>query len=231
MDMQVPYQDGEFVLRMLELAKKWKVKQGISGGDFFNQAAFSIFTNDPMESIWKTEAEKAKEVATVMVKYVPDWTFIMGNHDALLLRKLAEQLDHKDLMRLASMPTRVEATDYYWCIVVDPQGNEWRITHPRNISMIPGRVPQRLAEKYHQNIVSGHGHLVGLSPDSSGEFLCIDCGICCDPLKLDYPTKRDSLRPVMAQGAVILKEVDGKIYPYHILPQWADWDALGRLYR
>jgi len=40
MDCQIPYHDGEFMLKLLELAQLWGIKQGVSGGDFFNQAAW-----------------------------------------------------------------------------------------------------------------------------------------------------------------------------------------------
>ena len=229
-DMQIPYQDGDFVFRMLELAKAWGIKQAISGGDFFNEGAFSFFMYKPEERIWHAEAEKAKEIATVMVSCIRKWVMMLGNHDASLLKLLAHQLNHQDLMRLADMPRSLYATDYYWCVVKDKKGNEWRITHPRNVSVIHGRVPVRLANVYKQNIVAGHGHLAAFSPDESGTFCCIDAGVCCDPVKLDYPQERDNLRPQMNRGAVILKEVDGIIHPYHIIPEWADWEALMRLY-
>jgi len=230
MDMQIPFQDGDFIFHMLELAKSWGIKQGISGGDFFNEAAFSFFLHDPKEKVWQAEAEEARKIAEIMKKYVPRWTMILGNHDAFLLKRLEHQFGHQDLFYLARILNGFKATDYYWCIVKDKNGTEWRITHPRNASVIHGRVPERLALKYQQNIVSGHGHLAGWSPDDSGKFLCIDAGVCCDPLKLDYTQERDSIRPRMNEGAVILKEFDGVIYPYHIMPDWADWDALKKLY-
>lgn len=230
MDIQIPYQDGDFIYRMLNLASQWNIKQGISGGDFFNQAAFSFFLNLPKEMIWKEEAQKAAEVGSAMVKFVPKWTFIMGNHDSYLLKKVAHQLDHTDLLKLANMPRGAMGSDYYWCIVKDKRGNEWRVTHPRNVSVLHGRVPQRLAIKYQQNIISGHGHLAGSSPDDGGKFYCIDAGVCCDPIKLDYAQTRDSTFPRMNRGAVILKEVNSKIIPYHILPEWADWEALAKMY-
>lgn len=231
MDMQVPYQDGEFVLNVLKVAKAWDIKQGILGGDFFNMNAFSIFFTKPEDSIWHDEAQVAERIAGIMLRYVPKWMMVMGNHDCFLLKKLAHQLDCNDLLKLADMPVGYEASNYFWCLVEDRQGNKWRITHPRNISVIHGRVPQRLASKYQQNIISGHGHLAATSPDDSGNFYCADCGVCCDPERLDYSEERDSTRPRMNRGAVILKEVGGRIYPYHIMPQWADWQALERLYK
>jgi predicted phosphodiesterase len=230
MDVQVPYQDGEFLYKVLRLARQWGIKQGISGGDFFNQSAFSWFQNKPKENIWKTEKEKARVVFTIMRFYIPKWLMILGNHDALLLKTVNHQLEHEDIFKLADITSGVTITDYYYCLVKDKLGNEWRISHPRNISVIPGRVPQALSEKYQQNIIAGHGHLAGVIPSKSGKFLCIDAGVCCDPLRLDYTQERDNTRPVMNKGAVILKEVKGRIIPYHLTPEWTDWDAMMKLY-
>jgi len=230
MDVQIPFQDGEFILNVLDLADSWGVKQGISGGDFFNESAFSIFAHKPEDMIWAEEAEKAREVAEVMLKFIPQWTFLLGNHDAFLLKKLGHQFNHEALLRLAEMPRGCIATDYYWCLVKDAQGSEWRVSHPRSVSVLPTRVPARLADRYHQNIVSGHGHLAGVSCDFSGKHLCIDAGVACDISKLDYVMERDSVRPQPNQGAVILKEVEGRFIPYHLMPQWIDWDALRRAY-
>jgi len=229
-DVQIPYHDGEFIYNLLEVAQAWGVKQGISNGDFFNQAAFSFFQYAPEERVWQAEAEKARDVSKAMREFIPRWTMLLGNHDAFLLKKLEHQFGHQDIYELAKIKKAFKATNYYWCIVRDKKGNEWRVTHPRNVSVIHGRVPTRLASKYHQNIIAGHGHLVGVSPDDSGSYLCIDAGVCCEPLKLDYAQERDSTRPRMNKGAVILKEVNGRIYPYHIMPEWADWEALKRLY-
>lgn len=229
-DAQMPYQDGEFIYRMLELAQAWGIKRGISAGDFFNQAAFSFFMYPPEERVWHDEQKKAKEVAQALKTFIPKWTFLLGNHDAHILKQMFHQINHEDMGRLYDISRGFSFSDYWWCVVRDRKGNEWRISHPRNTSVVHGRVPTRLALKYQQNIVAGHGHLTGLSPDDSGKFLCIDVGVCCEPLKLDYTNERDSLRPRMNKGAVILKEVDGRIYPYHIMPEWADWEALKKLY-
>lgn len=227
-DLQVPYQDGAFLLNLLELAKAWGVTQGISAGDFFNENAFSPLCHNHAEQDWEKEVETANNVFSIMEKYVPDWLFLLGNHDAYILTALKNHITHAHVLQLADI--KAKATNYYWCVVEDPKGNQWRISHPRNTSNIPARVPQLLARKYKMHIIAGHGHLSGMSPDDSGDFCCIDSGICCDPERLDYATERDNTRPKMTQGAVILKEVDGILYPYHILPKWTDWENLRRLY-
>lgn len=226
-DCQIPFQDGEFMLKVLTLANKWDIKQGISAGDFFNQDSFSVFIKNPQAPNWKTEAEKAKKVANIMVSLIPEWLFILGNHDARMVRQLANEIDHSDLLRLANMPVGCEADNFYYCIVVDGQGNEWRITHPKNSSAIPTKVPQRLADKYAQNIVAGHGHLTGLAQSINGKYTAIDNGVCCEPDLLEYVSIRDSIRPSMSKGAVILREDSkGIIKPWLLMPKETDWEFL-----
>ena len=228
-DTQIPYQDAEFLNNLLELASAWGIKQGISGGDLLNMAAFSLFKERPEDKIWRKERDVAIEVLKALHCHIPKWLCIMGNHEAFLIKTLAEQIGYDDILALLGKPEGFIATDYYYCLV-KLGGSLWRITHPRNISVIHGRVPQRLCEKFHANIASGHGHLAGMTPDYSGKHVAVDVGITCDPLRLDYYGLRDSTRPTMCQGALILKESKGKCYPYHLMPRTTDWESLKKLY-
>lgn len=228
-DTQIPFHDADFLNNLLQLAQAWGIKQGISGGDFLNMTAFSNFFEAPEEKIWAKERDVAVQVMKALSDAIPKWLLILGNHEVFLLKRLAEQLGHEDILRLLDKPTGFKATDYYYCLV-KLGGSVWRITHPRNISVIHNRIPQRLADKYEQNIASGHGHLAGFSPSYSGKWLCCDVGITADSLRLDYVSLRDSTRPAMCQGGLILMlGDDGHCYPYHIYPT-SDFKALRRLY-
>lgn len=228
-DTQVPYHDAEFLNNLLNLAHTWGIKQGVSGGDLLNMTAFSIFQEHAQEKLWIKEREEDMAVLLTLQKIIPKWLLVKGNHEAFLLKALAEQLGHEDILRLLNKPDGFTTTDYYYCKVI-LGGSVWRITHPRNISVIHGRIPQRLCEKYHSNIASGHGHLAGMTPDYSGKYIACDVGVTCDPTRLDYVSLRDTTRPAMCQGALILKlGKDNCCYPYHIYPS-ADFTALRRLY-
>lgn len=232
-DSQIPFHDADFINHLLELAVDWGIKEGISGGDLLNMTAFSKFYENPKDKIWREERDSTIKVLHAFVNAIPEWILVKGNHEDFLLKKLEEQIDHDDILALLDKRegglAGFKATDYYYCLV-KLNGTTWRITHPRNISVIHGRIPQRLCEKYHMNIASGHGHLAGITPDYSGKYLACDVGVTCDPERLDYVSLRDSTRPAQCQGALILKQGDdNKCHPYHILPE-ADWKALKRLY-
>lgn len=232
-DAQIPFHDATFLNQVLEVAADWHIRQGISGGDLLNMTSFSRFFEKPSDKIWRKERDDGVKVLLAMADAIPNWLMLMGNHEDFLLKKLEEQMGHEDILSLMDQRGgslgAFSATDYYRCDV-RLGGAKWRITHPRNISVIHGRIPQRLADKFQANIASGHGHLAGMTPSYGAKFMCCDVGVCCDPSRLDYVGLRDSTRPAMCQGALILQlGEDGKCHPYHILPD-ADWAALKRLY-
>jgi hypothetical protein len=182
---------------------------------------------------WKIEQAIGIELFPQMAAAVPNWLMLTGNHTAQLIKLLGEQFDIEDIIRLFDRPTGWKATDYYYCIVGEglPRDRQWRITHPRNISVLHGRIPQRLCSKYGMNVAAGHGHLQGMIPAEGGKWLAVDIGICADPMRLDYAAKRDTTRPAMNQGALILKFNGQGFYPYLLSPQWSDWAALRRMYK
>jgi len=228
-DTQIPYQDADFVNNLLELASAWGIKQGISGGDLLNMAAFSIFKENPEDKIWKRERDVAIEVLRALHSHIPKWMLILGNHEAFLIKTLAQQIGYDDILALLGKPKGFVATDYYYCLV-KLGGSVWRITHPRNVSVIGARVPYFLASKFGANIISGHGHLAGSVKSIGGDFEAIDAGITCDPQRLDYYALRDSTRPAMSQGAVILRMgKDNKPHSYILTPS-IDWEAYKGMY-
>jgi len=129
-------------------------------------------------------------------------------------RILQYLLGYKDEERLKIYP-------YYFAEVVtgvplNGMGDRWRIAHPKNTSVIPARVAGRIADKYETHYVTAHGHDWGQVTSVAGRYAAA-CGICVDPVRLDYHATRDNLRPKMQQGAMILK--DG--YPILLHPEYA----------
>lgn len=233
-DSQIPFHDADFLNNLLDLAVSWQIKQGISGGDLLNMTAFSNFFENPRDKIWKEERALTVEVMRRMQEAIPQWLLVKGNHEDFLLKRLFEQIEHDDILALLDRREGVmagfTATDYFYC-EVKFGGSTWRITHPRNVSVIHGRVPTALCNKFHCNVASGHGHLAGMNPDYSGKYYACDVGVTCDPQRLDYVSIRDSTRPTQCQGALILMlGLDNKCHAYHIYPD-ADFEALKRLYK
>lgn len=225
-DMQVPFHDADFVMRALEVAHAWGIQQAVSAGDLMNGTAFSKFGHKPADADWKEEVSITRECLRAMHEAVPSWLLLMGNHDIHIIKALAEQIDMSDIIKLLDRPRGIKGTDYYYCLVND----NWRISHPRNVSVIPGRVPSMLCAKFGMNVAAGHGHLVAIYPWN--QWMAVDIGVCCDPLRLDYAAQRDNTRPAMQQGALIIKTGgDGVVRPHLLSAVWTDWPAAKRMYR
>lgn len=232
-DIHIPFHDAIFINNCLDLANAWGIPKGVNNGDFLNMTAFSIFIHKPHDKIWAEERDTAILAMRAMADAVPDWLLLLGNHEAFLIKQLAEQLKADDILALLGNQQGFKATDYYYCKAVIGEGKqgEWRISHPRNIATIHGRVAARLANKCETNVISGHGHLFGVVPSENDRFIAIDSGVCCEPLALDYAVQRDTLRPTMCKAATILiKGDDGKCHYYPLRPD-SDWQALRRLYQ
>jgi len=224
-DLQIPFHDADFINKCMDLAYAWGILKGIAAGDMMDMTAFSIFATKP-EDTWADERDMAEQIMQAMTDSVPEWLMLAGNHEYFLIKRLAEQFDMKDVLRLLDKPKGFTASDYYFCIA----NGDWRISHPRNVSVIHGRVAQRLATKLSMNVASGHGHLWGHVLSEGGKYDAIDIGVCCEPTALDYASQRDTLRPAMNKGDLILKKVDGKTIPYTLRPGM-DWDAMRHLYQ
>jgi hypothetical protein len=225
-DLQMPFHDAEFIMRCLDVAHAWGIRQGVSAGDLMNGTAFSKFGHKPADANWKEEARITRDGLMLMHEAVEEWLLLMGNHDIHIIKHLNEQIGMEDIIKLLDRPKGIRGTDYYYCLANDT----WRISHPRNVSVIPARIPSMLCSKYNMNVAAGHGHLVGIVPWN--QWLAVDIGICCDPLRLDYNAQRDNTRPAMQQGALILKAgSDGVVRPHLLSPWWTDWPAEKRKYR
>lgn len=222
-DVHSPFYDADFINQCLDLAYSWKVEQGITAGDFLDMTTFSIFASKP-EHTWKKERDDTRKLMLAMRDAVPKWLMLAGNHEYFLIKKLAEEFDMQDILALLGNIWGFTATDYYFC-----EANEWHITHPRNVSVIHGRVAGRLATKLGRDVASGHGHLWGWVKTEDGKHNGIDMGVCCESVMLDYASQRDTLRPTMCKGALFLIKVGNKTLPYPVSPD-TDWKAMRRMY-
>ncbi len=220
-DLQIPYHDANFINQILSLAATWHIRQLVMAGDVVDMAAFSPFGKDA-EVFAEAEFKAAETILDGMITQFDVIWWLWGNHEDRLRRMLNKELAASRFLRLfTKRDDVVKITDYYQCFV-EPN---WIIAHPKNASVIAGRVPAWLTEKYCANVIAGHGHLWGVSTDRSGTRLAIDIGTCCDPQRLEYTSLRLNTRPAMVQGAMILRGG----FPWLLSPRWTDWEGLKRV--
>lgn len=221
----IPYYDASFVNNVFELSVAWGITNLLIPGDALDLSAFSVFLNKPEAKIFKYEKSSAQKFFKAAHETFDRIVLIPGNHLRRFLKWSNEQLDlEEDFKNILNIP-ELEISEYDYCII-----NDWLVTHPRNASVIPGRIPVFLLRKFGgKHVAGGHGHLGGLVYGEDGKRLGCDIGCTVDPLRLDWVAQHINTRPFMCKGSLILKEVDGKVFPYW-LHDWIDWESMKHLY-
>jgi len=216
-DCQIPYHDAKFINHCADVASAFGVTTALWVGDAFDFHALGIFLSQNKDALSK-EIEQDRKYGEQLANRFARVLWTNGNHEDRLSRMLAQYLKLEQTKTLFGLPKHVETSDYYFCEI----GDDWIATHPKNASVIPGRVPSMLALKYRKNVLSFHGHLVGACQING--LWAIDVGVTCDPMRLEYPNVRHNTRPMMQRGAVLmLKDSHGKFRP-RILNELTDFD-------
>jgi len=220
-DWHIPYYDTALAEKMLYIAQKFDIKKMICAGDFIDAYAISAFSIKIKEDTFQKELLIANDVMQKLLE-VFDWIFLLkGNHELRFLHALSDQVGMEHLKTLITQDKRVFASDYSYAVV----DGQWRITHPISYSQIRSRVANRLALKFHQNIIMCHGHLWNMGIDDSGIYQIVDIGGMMDPDKIEYLGLRDTTHPRWNRGFAML--LDGYLYTFNnLITNWRFWECL-----
>ena len=219
-DIHAPFHDAEWLTEVLWLANKWDIEHCIVAGDLFDMAALSTFTptmalEGEKAAMLSDELDAAAEIADALDLYFDEIIVTTGNHEqrASRVARMTAKTFKALLGKRDSENLRV--SPFAFALIHSSNGQTWEATHPKNSSVIPARVAARMADKYERNIIAAHGHDWGEVTSVNGRYAAA-CGMCADPLRLDYVMKTHNTRPFMQQGAWILK--DG--LPVLLHPKW-----------
>ena len=225
-DAQIPFHNATFINECIDLALAWGIKSCIGAGDIFDVTAFAApkYHVKPQDTFGAELSEGRKFVKAIADVF--EFHLITGNHEKRFRHFLNEQLAAEEFRLLLKAPENVTTSDYGYCLV-----ENWVIAHPRNVSVIPGRIPFFVSRKYpFFNIACGHGHVQAITSAEDGKRIVIDIGSCADFSKLDWVAMDITTRPAMVNGALILRRSSAtkKLLPV-LLWDWTDFDTLAKL--
>lgn len=215
-DIEAPLHDAEWCSDVVALAKHWGIKQVLSAGDLLHFKALSSFfkrflTEEEQIAEVTDEIDAAGDLVGVLLSTFDEVHCVLGNHENRLTRSLGVNVRTRILQSLLGYKDeeRLKIYPYYFAEVrtgmpLNGMDDKWRVSHPKNTSIIPARVAARIADKEQAHYVAGHGHDWGQVTSTAGYYAAA-CGVCVDPMRLDYAATRDSTRPKMQQGALILR--------------------------
>lgn len=215
-DSQSPFIDAQFINHIKEIAFAYGVKQAVWAGDMIDLHAVSIFLSQRKQEL-HVELDEDEIMLGSIASGFENVLWLNGNHDIRISRALEAYLPLDRVRKMLGLDDNVKTTDYYYCYI----GDRWMATHPKNSSVIPGRVPAVLAQKYRRNTLSFHGHLVGAVMTNG--YWCVDVGVTCDPARLEYSSVVQTTRPLVQRGAaLLLKGLDGE-WRIRLLNDLTDW--------
>lgn len=226
-DAQVPFHNASFINKCIDLALAWGIKSCLLAGDIFDVTAFagSQFHTKPSDT-FRVELSEGRKFVKAIADVFDGEDLITGNHEKRFRHFMREQLMAEEFRLLLKAPENVTFSDYGYCFL-----ENWMVGHPRNVSVIPGRIPFFLSRKHPTyNMATGHGHLQALTMAEDGKRIVVDIGSCADFSKLDWVAMDINTRPAMVMGALILRRHSqtGKLVPT-LLWEWSDFEALAKM--
>ncbi len=239
-DYQEPCHNAEMCKRLVAQSKRFGIHKLVIAGDFVNADAFCKFDKKSPSS-WAKEIEVGGRVLGALCDQFDEIVYMIGNHEERFLRQnnwessllyivrqfgLSEK--HRQKIRLNCHTAQLDCGKFtYHYRHLECSG--FRVTHPKNFSIIPGRVAFQLAGLFEQSVVCFHGHRAALMMSANGKHVVIEGGGMFDAGKLGYSMLQDTTHPRQTGGFTLIR--DGYA---HLFGPWTDWklyESLPRLRR
>lgn len=188
---------------MLEVAEKYKIKNFVHAGDFWDQQQFSYFDVDPKDMTdFSYDVSYSKKLVNLLTDAFDDVRFFLGSHDIRYYRMLMSQrkaTNITDIWSLLENP-KIKVSEYRYCDI----GDEWRINHPKNIVKVGGLPALRLSAKHCRSVVFAHGHWWGVNRDPSGQHYLIAPGCLVDQERVAYASVWDTSHDKWVPGFLMV---------------------------
>jgi predicted phosphodiesterase len=200
-DFHIPFFSLDWLNKANKIAENYDIKKCIVAGDFFDAKSISSFGCQDKQHTLLLEMTTAREVFNHFLDRFNEIYFIQGNHDVRLPRYFDYQFDLKFFFDYVCPDMKIKISEFDYCIHTD---TNTRICHPRNHSIIPGKIPRDLCSKYLSNIVMGHTHRYCFTFDRSNTFVAMECGGVYDRTKIDYYALHSSTAPAWNNGFALI---------------------------
>lgn len=209
-DLHIPQQDDKVIDAVINDGITCQIPNLVINGDFSNSDVFSEFARKQTNASWELEKNECRRVMHKFQCAFENIFFILGNHDARLLRKTNYSFKLDDLLRILVNdydPNQIIATEYDHILVND----NWLICHPHEYSRIAGSKAKQMGEKYGRNTIVGHSHILSHTINGSNGDCShyLDGGCALDFDRVEYEVMNTSTFTKWAQGYI--KVVNG--YP------------------
>jgi predicted phosphodiesterase len=216
-DVEIPDHDNAMMNKAIQVGKSQKIKQLIVNGDLLSADGFS--SHPPGAFCPSTTVGQdictTREILRILTKCFTDGVYVVtGNHDMRVRWATNGQLG-LDTLIYSGKVTITPIGYLYLC----SKSVDWKITHPKNYSKIPGSVARQIAINEDINVVAAHSHHLSWSVTSNGKYVAIDGGHCRDVYRTAYKVEADTTYPKWCSGFTVIKDGFG----YILSKQFTDW--------
>lgn len=204
-DYQIDTHNPHFVERMLAVAGRLsRPRTLIIAGDFINADAFTGYDSDIDLSPFSDEVDAGRAVFRQLLSTFQRVYWLWGNHERRVGKRTRAALQPQHLWALMAHDARVQVSIWGHCVIENPDGNDWRITHGSNYSINQLTVADTLAQKYQQNIISHHEHHLAVGWDRYKRYVIVNNGGLFSQPDMAYVVLDDSKHANMQNGFTVL---------------------------
>jgi len=204
-DAHSPFIHEKIFNLMLEVAHRYKIKNFLHAGDFWNQDQFSSFWISKEDLIsFSDEVSHSKKVVKSLTDNFNDVRFFLGSHDTRfwkLLYSIGKADEYNTVWDLLENK-KIKTSNYRYCEL----NETWRINHPKNTVKVGGLPAIRMNAKFGKSIIFGHGHWQGFVFAPDGKHVLMAPGCLVDPERISYRSLWDTSHDQWVPGFVMIVE-------------------------
>lgn len=228
-DVHSPFVNEKIFNQMLDIGLKYKIKNFIHGGDFWDQLQFSRFDTDPTDMTrFDMDVDYTRKVVKSLLEVFTNVYFILGSHDVrfwMMMLRLNKATSFDEIWGLLDtdkakrdITSRIHVNSYRFCFI----GDEWEVIHPKNVVRIGGIPAVRIVAKRNRSLIIAHGHWWGIEQDPSSKHYLIYPGCMVNGDKVAYKSLWETSHAEWKGGFVAVFDkttpilFDDKLAKFHL---------------
>lgn len=210
-DWHGPFHDRKLERCVYKAAEDYGVKTILIPGDFFDCDNYTKFLKLTYIETFQQEVGHVSQILNRLGENFKQIYFCRGNHERRWLEQNKGLMNIKNLFAILQTKAnyKVTADDYIRLFSGD---EEWRLSHQKEFSKNQLSVAVALADKYHVNMLSAHGHQFGQGYDTSGDFKAVDGGGIFDVQQIEY-LRNTTRYPSVHSGFYVIQDGDPIPFP------------------
>lgn len=206
-DFHCPQEDEMWIEKILKKGENYNYRDLAILGDLNNIDCFSRFLKDKTAS-WDIEVEATKKLWRKLAGVFNRVWIIPGNHPKRVDKKTDNNWKFGELLKITipeDIDLEINSTDRNYMVIIH-EGTKWLCAHPKEYSMVIGRIAMKLSNAWDMNVIAAHSHTGSKTTwwENGNERVAIDNFCMCDPEKVTYLQEEVTSHPKWVRGFSML---------------------------